>query len=714
MGDLRTGRKAAMRLRRQTALALGTLGALLGCAVLAPLPGAGAAQEAPESDPRLYLVTLDGAGTAGYRGILPRPSVALGMRLRQDRLLERVDAPEPTYRWTTALNGFAVRLTDEQARELETADDVALLEPNQVRRVTGSQRAEPALGLKGPRRGGAGAVVGVIDTGLAPENPLFSAAVPLGKEPRGFSGTCQAGEGWDSDDCDDKVVGARWFVDGFGEDHLRSTAYLSPRDSDGHGTQMASIAVGNAGVPVRVGGKPMGRYGGMAPQARIAVYKACWGAPDPARDGCATADLVTAIDRATGDGVDVINLAVGGPAEIDTVDRALLGAAEADIVVAAAAGNAGTWGYAAHPSPWVTTVGGTTGRPRLGRVVASGGPTLQGAMVSNRGVRPSRLVLSEQVPAKGASRADARVCAPDSLDAGRVAGAIVLCQRGSVGRVDKSRTVRLADGAGMVLVNVSPGSVSADFHGVPSVHLADGQGRVLRRWAARHPRARVALRPVGLVREPRAVARWSSPGSPLVGVLKPDLVAPATGVLGAVPGTEAWDFVTGTSAAAAYTAGAAATLIARTGWPATTVRSALATTAAPLPGDVLHSGSGRLRPDAAARPGLVYEIDSDDYRAWLSGRQRRLNTPSVLLADGERRTRRTITNIADRALYFSSSAVGFRRDVSVRPAAVRLDAGESATFVIRVRDSAARSDDGHVVWRGATGTVTSIPVQISR
>ncbi|HET9421053.1 MAG TPA: S8 family serine peptidase [Nocardioides sp.] len=712
---MRNGRKAAMRRQRRTRRALGgILGVLLVGSALAPLPSAGAAPDAQEPDSRLYLVTLDGAGTAGYHGILPRPSVALSMRLRQERLLDRVDAPEPTYRWTTALNGFAVRLTDQQALELESADDVALVEPNQIRRVAGAERAEPAIGLKGPRRGGAGTVVGVIDTGLAPEHPLFAAAVPLGKEPRDFSGTCEAGDGWDADDCDDKVVGARWFVEGFGEHNVRSTAYLSPRDSDGHGTQIASIAAGNAGVPVRVNGEPMGRYGGMAPQARIAVYKACWGAPDPADDGCATADLVTAIDRASGDGVDVISLAVGGPAEIDTVERALLGAAEADIVVAAAAGNAGTRAYAAHPSPWVTTVGGTTGRPRLGRVVATGGPRLEGAMVSTRTVRPSRLVLSERVRARGASRDEARVCAPDSLDARRVAGAIVLCQRGSVGRVDKSRTVRLADGAGMVLVNVSPGSVSADFHGVPTVHLTDDQGRALRRWAARHPAARVALRPVGVIREPRSVARWSSPGSPLVGVLKPDVVAPAAGVLGAVPGPEAWDFVTGTSAAAAYTAGAAATLLARTGWPATTVRSALATTAAPLPGDVLHSGTGRLRPDAAVRPGLVYEIDSDDYRSWLSGRRRELNTPSVLLVDGERRTRRTITNILGRARYFSSSAVGFRRDVSVRPAAVRLGPGESATFVIRVRDSAARSDDGRVVWRGATGTVTSIPVQISR
>ncbi len=704
-----------MEQRRRTARALGAiLGVLLVGSVLAPLPSAAAAHDPSESDPRLYLVTLDGAGTAGYRGILPGPSVALAMRLRQDRLLDRVDAPEPTYRWTTALNGFAVRLTDTQALKLESADDVALVEPNEIRRVAGTDQAAAAIGLKGPRRGGAGTVVGVIDTGLAPDNPLFAAAVPLGKEPSGFSGNCQSGDGWDADDCDDKVVGARWFVDGFGEDNLRSTAYLSPLDSDGHGTQMASIAAGNSGVQVRVGGQRMGRYAGMAPQARIAVYKACWGAPDPADDGCATADLVAAIDRASGDGVDVISLAVGGPAEIDTVERALLGAAEADIVVAAAAGNTGSRDYAAHPGPWVTTVGGTTGRPRLGRVVLSGGPRLEGAMVSTRSVRPSRLVIGERVRAGGASHDDARVCAPGSLDARRVAGAIVLCQRGSVGRVDKSRAVRLADGAGMILVNVSPGSVTADFHSVPTVHLADDQGRALRRWVARHPGARVALRPVGVDREPRAVARWSSTGSPLVGVLKPDLVAPAAGVLGAVPGSVGWDFVTGTSAAAAYTAGAAATLLARTGWPATTVRSALNTTAAPLPGDVLHSGTGRLRPDAAVRPGLVYEVDREDYRAWLSGRRQRLNTPSVLLVDGQRRVRRTITNIAGRALYYSSSTVGFRRNVTVTPAAVRLGPGESATFLFAVRDSAARSDDGRVVWRGATGTVTSIPVQISR
>ena len=154
---------------------------------------------------------------------------------------------------------------------------------------------------------------------------------------------------------------------------------------------------------------------------------------------------------------------------------------------------------------------------------------------------------------------------------------------------------------------------------MPTVHLADDHGRVLRRWAARHPGARVALRPVGVVREPRAVARWSSPGSPLVGVLKPDLVAPAAGVLGAVPGPEGWDFVTGTSAAAAYTAGAAATLLRAHRMAGHHGAVGAGHHRGAPAGDVLHSGAGRLRPDAAVRPGLVYEIDRDDYRAWLVG-----------------------------------------------------------------------------------------------
>ena len=29
--------------------------------------------------------------------------------------------------------------------------------------------------------------------------------------PANWNGICQAGEGWDADDCNNKLIGARWF-----------------------------------------------------------------------------------------------------------------------------------------------------------------------------------------------------------------------------------------------------------------------------------------------------------------------------------------------------------------------------------------------------------------------------------------------------------------------------------------------------------------------
>src|SRR5690606_12558577 len=109
----------------------------------------------------------------------------------------------------------------------------------------------------------------------------------------------------------------------------------------------------------------------------VAAYKACWAAPDPADDGCSTADLVTAVDRAVGDKVDVLNVSVAGGSGLDTVQHALLGAAEDDIVVIGAAGNSGQDSYAAHPAPWVTTVGATVGQ-LPGAHVRVGGRRLEG------------------------------------------------------------------------------------------------------------------------------------------------------------------------------------------------------------------------------------------------------------------------------------------------------------------------------------------------
>jgi len=673
-------------------------------------------------DEGLYLVTLEGPGVTGSHGPLTGMELRARMVAAQDATLAGVGATAvPVYRWTDALNGYAATLTADQARLLAADPGVALVEPNAVRPLAAAERRAPGTAA-GRSRGGSGVVVGVVDSGIWPESPLFAGVPGLGRQPRGFRGTCQPGAAWAVDMCNRKLVGARWFVDGFGSGNVRSSAYLSPRDEGGHGTQVASIAAGNAGVSVRTGGESMGTLSGIAPQARLAVYKACWTAPDPDRDGCATADLVTAIDRATQDGVDVLNVSVAGPPGPDTVERALLGAAEADIVVVAAAGNAGRTSYAAHASPWVTTVGaGTAALPR-GAVRVSRGPMLDGAMVSDRPVRTTRIVLAARVAAPDAQPADAALCRPGSLDAAGVSGAIVVCARGALGRVDKSATVHQAGGAGMVLTNVSRGDVTVDIHAVPTVHLDRSAGHRLTSYLARHPRARAGLRSTGVDAASMRVVRWSSGGDPAAALVKPDLVAPAVGRLGAVPPRpdgSRFAFFSGTSAATAHVTGIAALLRARRDWSAPAIRSALVTSARPLTGPALRQGAGRSSIGAALRSRLVLEVGQRDYRRYLDGRfdPERLNTASILLDSDRAVVTRRVTNLGRRAMYYSSSARGFGpHRASVTPAALRIPAGGSATFRVTVTGSraAAPVDDGYVQWRGADGTRLRLPVVLSR
>ncbi|MGH3362718.1 MAG: S8 family serine peptidase [Nocardioides sp.] len=707
----------ARRVRWWHLLLSGVLAAASATVVLAPA-------EAEPGGTRLHLVTLDGAGLAGYRGPLPPAAQRRVLLGTQDSVLRAVDAPEPTYRWTTAINGFAVELTGTQARELGADPRVQLVEPNAVRplagRLSGASRLSPTVRPSG----GAGAVIGVVDSGIWPESPVFASGVGPEQKSDRFRGRCTAGEDWDDAACSRKLVGARWFVAGFGEQNLRSSSSLSARDDHGHGTQIASIAAGNAGVSVEVPGQRLGTYAGTAPQARLAVYKACWTAPDPEDDGCATADLVTAIDQASRDRVDVLNLSVGGPPGFDTVERALLGAAERDIVVVAAAGNDGDTAFAAHQSPWVISVGGTTGQVRRGTAELGRRAAVDGAMAASHGTGPAPLVLAEQARAAGATRTAAATCRPGALDAARTRGVVVLCERGGLARVAKSLAVQQADGVGMVLANTRPGTVHADLHAVPTLHLTRRDARALRRWHRDNPSHDITLRPSGVRRTPSRVTRWSAHGDPTAATVKPDLVAPGVGVLGAVPPSvraTRWDFTTGTSAAAASTSGLAAILVGRHDWSADRVRSALVTGAAAVRGHStqLEEGAGRPSLARADRAGLAYLTARRSYRAWLDGDfdRDRLNVPSVLFTHHGERAVRTVTNVGRRTTAYSAVTTGFaEHDVVVRPASLQLRPGESGRFRVSVDGptNAHPLDDGWLTWVGADGSRTRIPVVITR
>ncbi len=694
------------------------LGGLLALGLALGATGVASADDAPStastSTSPLTLVTLRGAGTAAGT------NAAADLLGRQDAVLDAIGADEPVYRWTTALNGFAAHLTEAQLSALDAQPGISAIEADTTRPLAGRPSLTAVHGdAASPRlRGGAGVVIGVVDSGISPESPAFADVPGLGREPRHFAGACAEGEGWSSDECTRKIVGARWFVEGFGAERVRSSESLSPRDVLGHGTQVSSVAAGNAGVTVRVDNRNTGEFGGVAPQARVAAYKACWGAPDPADDGCSTADVVSAVDAAVADRVDVLSLALAGGEGIDTLQRALLGAAEADIVVMAASGNSAGSAYAAHAGPWVTTVGSAVGRMSRGRISASGGPSWTGG--GRLSAVTGRVVLAQDSPAAGVSRRAAGQCRRGSLDSRLVAGRIVVCRRGGTSRIDKSESVAQAGGRAMVLINLRPGAVSADFHAVPTLHLTATAGRQLSRWVARHPDTR--LRMARVLGDPgtRRTAPWSASGDPRGVALKPDAVADGDAVLGALPESSgrSWGVFSGSSAAAAHASGLAALVLGEHDWSASRVRSLVVTSGRPIPGSsVLAQGSGAL-PGVAPTAHLALDVPRGGWRHALRRHTLgELNTSSLLLSSRQTTAVRTLTNVGPRAEYFSVTARGFvSHRVTVQPLAVRLAPGQSARFTITVTGptSPGRLDDGELVWLGGRGGVTRVPVALTR
>ena len=244
------------------------------------------------------------------------------------------------------------------------------------------------LGLDAPgglwdQLGGAGSageniIIGVIDSGIWPESLSFSDrtgtngnASKDGKlayqQIPGWHGKCTPGERFNASLCNQKLIGAQHFNAGQGGDAginaTRPWEFASVRDYNGHGTHTSSTAGGNHGVAVTGPGEVLGKVSGIAPRARIAMYKALWSTQDTGTASGSGVDLLAAIDQAVADGVDVINYSISGTQTnfADGVEIAFLFAADAGVFVAASAGNSGpATCTVAHPSPWITTVAAGT------------------------------------------------------------------------------------------------------------------------------------------------------------------------------------------------------------------------------------------------------------------------------------------------------------------------------------------------------------------
>ncbi len=654
---------------------------------------------------------------------------------------------------SVVFNGATTYLTATQAAKLASTKNVLAITKTELRQPQTDQSPRflqmPKLWADAGGRwnAGRGVVVGVLDTGIWYENPSFRpfAKNSYNKAPKGWNGECVLGEDGSGEECNGKVVGARYYVDGFDADNISEDEYLSPRDGDGHGSHTASTAAGNVVRNVNVDGTDFGTISGMAPGAQIAAYKVCWTGLPEVGDGCATDDMVAAIEDAVADGVDVINYSIGSGSEsavIDPVEISYLNAAAAGVFVSASAGNSGPGESTLdHPSPWLTTVAASTHKINEKKLVLGDGREFIGASSTSELPAQTPMVLSRDAAAEGQTEADAALCLLGSLDADAVADKLVVCERGVNARVEKSQEVRDKGGAGMVLINPTPNSLNGDLHYVPSIHLnSDAYGPVTTYAAtAGATGAIVALDAddVSTTRVP-AVADFSSRGpSTTTGgdILKPDLAAPGVDVLAAVTpfnhSGRDYDLLSGTSMAAPHIAGIAAVIKAvHKDWSPMEIKSAMMTTARDTVGTTspFEQGAGNVMPSLASRPGVVFDHGVSDWIGYLVGEGYAtfpgaepisgtdLNQASIAAGavPGTITTERTMTSTAKNQTFrFSADLPGWRVTTDT-PRVTFKKVGEKKTVSLTFTKLASTPVDewatGSVNYTGADKTTVRLPV----
>ncbi|XP_064947525.1 subtilisin-like protease SBT5.3 [Musa acuminata AAA Group] len=709
------------------------------------------------------------------------------------------------YSYNKHINGFAATLEEEEATlirehpgvlsvfesinyELQTTRSWAFLH------VEGDDGSVSNSSIWTAAKYGSDSIIANIDSGVWPESASFKDD-GFGDVPTRWKGECQK-DPTDGVTCNKKLIGAKSFYHGFEAANNVTLNVTSPRDHNGHGTHTLSTAAGNFVPDVEVLGNAKGTAKGGSSHARVAAYKVCWNlcdepnAPPTASCSgqCNGADLLAAFDAAIQDGVDVISVSLGGGAgSVDYFsDSSAIGAFHAvakGITVACSAGNSGPFllGAVNNAAPWVITVAASTiDRDFKQTITSTNNKQIQGRSFTLKSLDTGKkytLIRAVDVIAANASEDDATLCEPHSIDAAKVEGKIVLCQRGPPPPLlDDFPQVPGAAGT-IVIDNNKRGDNFLMTAFMDQAHLLisekDGQALQSNIRDSKSNDLSISGPTTELKtgRQAPAVAYFSSPGpnyhNPLI--TKPDVAAPGVNILAAYSQAPKKDkdflnpsvpyhLLSGTSMACPHVAGVVGLLkTLHPDWSPAAIKSAILTTATILDDagnpiknfmgsqtDPWRFGAGNIQPNSAMDPGLVYDLKPTDFLDLLCSmgynstqlahftdppyacpkqkiEEHNLNYPMIAIRypTTTATATRTVKNVGPPGTYKVQVTQPVGITLSVTPSILEFKSvGEEKTYTVEAKPNKPNQKPinvlGYITWSDGTRNVRSNIIVLDR
>jgi subtilisin family serine protease len=555
--------------------------------------------------------------------------------------------------------------------------------------------AGAALGAA-PESAGEGVKVGVIDSGIDVGHPCFA--------DKGYAQHLQLG---DKRYTSNKVIVARVF---------NNKGILNGFDAkavDSHGTHVSGTIACNFDTAATVGGAaiPHG-ISGIAPRALLGNYNVFPGTVENAR----SEDILNAIESAYTDGMDIVNMSLGGGANgiqdlltiaVDNLDRA-------GMVFAISAGNEGPGHYTVG-SPGSASRALTAGASTVNHAVVS--PVTAGA-ASAAGVpgdfgTPSAYPVTgtlRVLPGTGVSGLDL-ACAP--VPAATTPDDIALVQRGVCDFSLKIYNVQQAGYKAALVVNriggapiaMGKGSAPADPT-IPAWMIGMDTAGAFKAEAGSAVSIAAPTYTYPFY-DADVMADFSSQGPTDVDFrIKPDVVAPGVNVLSSIPtsycdGDPCFAFFQGTSMASPHLAGVAAVIKwQHPTWPAWAIRSAIVNTADTdvlakytLDGpatDVNLTGAGRVNLESATGATALLDPVSVSFGATPHGSGVTKWVAVTLMNAGDAAVEWTVGIAANG----SAQGVTFKTSTSL----VNLAPGAKVTFTVSATFAKAAAVGDKQAW----------------